>query len=81
MSADKVHAIWCREFQRNDISPDDNFFTLGGHSLIMARIQSAFMGELGVEVSMEELFLNPTIASISAHLASAKTAPGLEPAG
>jgi acyl carrier protein len=70
MIADGVRAIWCRELQRDDIAIDDNFFTLGGQSLIMARIQGAFIEELDVEVPMDQLFLNPTVASISAYIES-----------
>ncbi|MEU1041037.1 acyl carrier protein [Streptomyces sp. NPDC005551] len=70
MSADSVRAIWCRELQRDDIAADDDFFALGGQSLIMVRIQGAFMEELGVEVPMDQMFLNPTIASICAYIES-----------
>ncbi|MFE1327369.1 acyl carrier protein [Streptomyces sp. NPDC058735] len=68
-----MHAIWCRELQRDDISVDDDFFTLGGQSVIMVGIQGAFMEELGVEVPMDQLFLHPTVASISAYIASQGT--------
>lgn len=70
MIVDRVRAIWCREFQRDDISVDDDFFALGGQSLIMARIQGAFIEELGVEVPVDQMFLHPTVASISAYLES-----------
>ncbi|MFF9061839.1 phosphopantetheine-binding protein [Streptomyces sp. NPDC101213] len=70
MIADKVHAIWCRELQRNDISADDDFFALGGQSVIMARIQGAFIEELDVEVPVDQMFLNPTVASISEYIES-----------
>lgn len=69
MIVDGVRAIWCRELQRDDISVDDDFFALGGQSVIMAQIQGAFIEELGVEVPMDQLFRNPTVASISAYLA------------
>ncbi|MEV5808647.1 phosphopantetheine-binding protein [Streptomyces parvulus] len=77
MTADRVRAIWCREFQRDDISVDDDFFALGGQSLVMVRIQGAYIEELGVEVPMDQMFLNPTVASISAYIESqtATTAP------
>ncbi|WP_181383579.1 acyl carrier protein [Streptomyces sp. NWU339] len=70
MISDSVRAIWCRELQRDDISIDEDFFALGGQSVIMVRIQGAFMEELGVEVPMDQLFLNPTVASISAYIES-----------
>ncbi|MEU6770335.1 phosphopantetheine-binding protein [Streptomyces sp. NPDC046759] len=65
-----MRSIWCRELQRDDISVDDDFFTLGGQSVIMTRIQGAFIEELGVEVPMDQMFLNPTVASISAYIES-----------
>ena len=70
MFTDRVRTIWCRELQRDDISVDDDFFALGGHSVIMARIQAAFIEELGVEVPVDRMFLNPTVAGISAYLES-----------
>ncbi|WP_369228326.1 acyl carrier protein [Streptomyces sp. R39] len=70
MIAESVRAIWCRELQRDDISVDDNFFALGGQSVIMATIQRHFIEELGVEVPMDQMFLNPTVASISAYIES-----------
>ncbi|MFF7934429.1 phosphopantetheine-binding protein [Streptomyces sp. NPDC007940] len=73
MIADSVRTIWCRELQRDNISVDDNFFALGGQSLIMAKIQGEFIEVLGVEVPMDQMFLNPTVASISAYIESLGT--------
>ncbi|GHH17300.1 hypothetical protein GCM10018780_60600 [Streptomyces lanatus] len=73
MIADSVRTIWCRELQRDDIAVDDDFFALGGQSVIMARIQGAFIDELNVEVPIDQMFLNPTVASISAYIESLDT--------
>lgn len=70
MIAERVRAIWCRELQRDDITVDDNFFALGGQSVIMARIQGAFIEELDIEVPADQMYLNPTVASISAYIES-----------
>lgn len=70
MLAEKVRAIWCRELGHDEISLDHDFFALGGQSLIMVRIQGAYMEELGVEVPMDQMFLNPTVSSISAYIES-----------
>jgi acyl carrier protein len=70
MIAERVHAIWCRELQLDEVAYDDDFFALGGQSVIMARIQRSFMMELGVEVPVDQLFRNPTVASISAYIES-----------
>ncbi|MCB5168280.1 phosphopantetheine-binding protein [Streptomyces bambusae] len=69
-TVESVRAIWCRELQAEDISVDDDFFALGGQSLIMVKIQGAFLDELGVEVPMDQMFLNSTVASISAYIDS-----------
>ncbi|HET8659247.1 MAG TPA: acyl carrier protein [Micromonosporaceae bacterium] len=68
MIAEKIHEIWSRELKLAEFSDDDDFFALGGHSLIMAEIQAAIKDETGVEVPMDELFRRPTVASISEHL-------------
>ncbi|MFG2004648.1 acyl carrier protein [Spirillospora sp. NPDC048911] len=75
MIADKVRAIWCRELRRDDVSVDDDFFALGGQSVIMARIQVALIEELGVEVPVDQMFLNPTVASISTYIESLDSLP------
>jgi hypothetical protein len=50
------------------ISVYDNFFDLGGHSLLGMRLISAIRKELDVELSIKDLFNYPTIASLSTHL-------------
>ncbi|MFD5186329.1 phosphopantetheine-binding protein [Streptomyces sp. NPDC058372] len=70
MITEKVRAIWCRELQRDEISVDDEFFTLGGDSVIMAKIQAGYIEELDVEVPMDQMYLNSTVASISEYIES-----------
>jgi hypothetical protein len=36
----------------------------------MSKIQIAFVDELGVEVAMDRMYLNPTVASISEYIES-----------
>lgn len=70
MTAQKVHDIWSRELDLSEFSDDDDFFQLGGHSLIMTRIQKAIADDLGVEVSMDELLRESTVNKISARVDS-----------
>jgi len=66
----KVYEIWRRELNLDSFSPDDDFFLLGGHSLIMTKIQLSISDELGIEMGMDELFRKSTVASISAAIDS-----------
>jgi acyl carrier protein len=68
MVSNQIHAIWSRELKCDGFSDDDDFFEIGGHSLIMARIQGAIQEELGAEIPMDELMRQSTVNLISAHL-------------
>ena len=50
----------------------DNFFDLGGHSLLLAQVQSR-LSQAGHEVSMLDLLRNPTIEALAARLNQEQT--------
>ncbi|WP_405603009.1 phosphopantetheine-binding protein [Streptomyces sp. NBC_01410] len=68
MTASKIHEIWSKELALDEFADTDDFFTLGGHSLIMARIQQRIIAEFGVEVPMDQLFRKSTVTAIAAHI-------------
>jgi amino acid adenylation domain-containing protein len=53
----------------------DNFFDLGGHSLLMAEFRTALAATHGHELTMVELFQHPTIGSLAAYLGGERTGP------
>lgn len=57
--------IWCELLGRERIGTHDDFFALGGHSLLVtqfiARVRAAFR----VELSMRAVFQTPTVAALA----------------
>jgi len=54
----------------------DNFFDLGGHSLLMVQVQSRACEKLQRDVSIVELFQHPTISALAQHLGQPAAGPG-----
>ena len=51
-----------------EISPQDNFFLLGGHSLLGAQLLAAIHQRFNVELSLRTIFDFPTIAGLSSEI-------------
>jgi amino acid adenylation domain-containing protein len=57
----RLAAIWADLLRRRHIGPDDNFFDLGGHSLLVAVLQQRIATEFGQRIPIAELFHSPTV--------------------
>ena len=49
-----------------EIGPDENFFLLGGHSMLAAQLIVRLESLFDVEISLRYLFDHPTLAEIAA---------------
>ena len=52
----------------NEVSVHDNFFLLGGHSLLGTQLIGKIRGAFGVELGLRTLFDTPTIAELSTEI-------------
>jgi amino acid adenylation domain-containing protein len=57
--------IWKDLLDVELVSPGDNFFDLGGHSLLMTKLVSRIPEVMGVEIPMRSLFEFPTLEGMS----------------
>jgi amino acid adenylation domain-containing protein len=66
--------IWSRVLKVQQIGIHDNFFDLGGHSLIAMQLVAQIRQEFRVEVPVRAIFANPTIETLGLHLLERRTA-------
>lgn len=60
--------VWQKALNLETIGIHDNFFEVGGHSLLLARIYSQLREIYPINLSMLDLFRYPTISSLAAFL-------------
>ncbi|QCO55741.1 hypothetical protein EOK75_08300 [Pseudorhodobacter turbinis] len=64
----EVAAIWRALLELPAVSGTDNFFDLGGDSLLTLSLQDRIRVALGVEVEIPDLFRHATLSAQSAHV-------------
>ncbi|MCW1924051.1 amino acid adenylation domain-containing protein [Luteolibacter arcticus] len=68
--------IWADALGCRNVGPHDDFFALGGHSLVAARLVTDATQRTGIAVSLDWLFDRPTPAGMAAQIRE-KAAPDL----
>jgi surfactin family lipopeptide synthetase B len=66
----QVAAIWARTLGVKTVAPDDNFFALGGHSLLGVKLLAEIQAKTGIEeeLRLSDLLEFPTLKEFTAHL-------------
>ncbi|HJX28512.1 MAG TPA: amino acid adenylation domain-containing protein, partial [Thermoanaerobaculia bacterium] len=69
--------IWCQVLGVEAVAPQDDFFHLGGHSLLTAGVISRIRETFGAELPLQAVFLTPTVAGLAAAVDEALRGEGL----
>jgi acyl carrier protein len=62
---ERLAEILCSLFKVNEVGVNDNFFLLGGHSLLGAQLKVKIRNAFGIDIALRTLFDAPTIAALS----------------
>ena len=73
----RVTAAWQQVLGRGGIGPDDNFFDLGGNSMLLVQVHEMLADEAAqTPLKVNELFRYPTVASLARRLGQTAVAAG-----
>jgi amino acid adenylation domain-containing protein len=76
-----VAGMWADVLNTENFGVEDDFFTLGGHSLLLARLAARIRESFQIDLTLRDLFETPTVAGISEKIeARRRPADGLEEA-
>lgn len=67
---DVLYHIWCEILNLDTVSLDENFFDVGGHSLLLIKVQNQIKKELDIDISVIELLEYTTIHSLASYISS-----------
>lgn len=62
---EELAIMWSSILQVKNIGREDNFFMLGGHSMILATLLFQIEQDLKIKLTFREAYLNPTIAQFA----------------
>ncbi|MEV4224414.1 amino acid adenylation domain-containing protein [Nonomuraea sp. NPDC049725] len=68
--ARRVAAVWAEVIGVADVGMNDNFFEVGGNSLLVTRLARGLEAEFGTPVDLVEIFASPTVAAQAEFLAT-----------
>jgi amino acid adenylation domain-containing protein len=64
----RLAALWSELLERPTFGMEDNFFDLGGHSLLLIELQGRLRERMGVDLPIVELFRHTTVRALAARL-------------
>ena len=70
-----IATVWQEVLHIEKVGLHDNFFDLGGHSLLLAQVYSKLQEVFGKDISMIDMFKYPTINALTTYLGQTKSEP------
>jgi acyl carrier protein len=64
----KIAAVWREVLKAEKVGLNDNFFDLGGNSLLIARACGELRTALGRDIPVVDMFKHPTVGALARHL-------------
>ncbi|MER6957551.1 MupA/Atu3671 family FMN-dependent luciferase-like monooxygenase [Streptomyces sp. NPDC000618] len=63
-----IAGIWSEVLKVDSVGLYDNFFDLGGHSMLMVQVHNRLQRATGVELPLIKLLEHPTVSALATHL-------------
>jgi amino acid adenylation domain-containing protein len=73
--------IWAEVLGRARVGVKENFFDLGGHSLLLVKVQARLRETLDRKIPIADLFRFPTVSALAGHLGAEGEGAGVPRAG
>ncbi|MEA2175559.1 MAG: hypothetical protein QOD00_3151, partial [Blastocatellia bacterium] len=67
-----IVGVWQESLGLERVGTEDNFFDLGGHSLLMAQVHTKLREILKTDVPVIELFKYPTVSSLAKYFSQSQ---------
>jgi natural product biosynthesis luciferase-like monooxygenase protein len=65
---DQIREVWCDLLQLSRVGRNENFFDIGGHSLLAIQVHRRLAAVAPHPVALTDIFRFPTIAALGSHL-------------
>lgn len=69
----QIAALWCEILGLEAVGRSDNFFDVGGDSLLIIRLQDRMRAVLSARITVTDLFQHPTVAAQATRLSAPDT--------
>jgi acyl carrier protein len=76
-----VASVWCELLEVREVAVNDNFFEIGGHSLMATQAVFQLADRTGTFLELEAFFDLGTVAGIAAEIDRLRAVDGLSPVG